>query len=153
MVKRGKYIFVMDENYLVRQLEIICKEKEKSKLEQVCVLECTPKTRDQLVKHKDKIFTRFNRIHMSSQHSLHINGHFFRFFTDNLKMMQSIAEEDLYQIDSFMSEKENRKYLEGPFNVSDAKDNLAYFFEDTSLQGICVFRNCIDSKLNFLSNV
>jgi hypothetical protein len=66
MVKRGKYIFVMDENYLVRQLEIICKEKEKSKLEQVCILECTPKTRDQIIKQKLKIFSRFHRIHMSS---------------------------------------------------------------------------------------
>jgi hypothetical protein len=46
MVKRGKYIFVLDENYLMRQFEIICKNGEKSKLEQVYVLECTPKTRD-----------------------------------------------------------------------------------------------------------
>lgn len=48
-------------------------------------------------------------------------------------MMQSISEEDLYQIDSFMSERDNRKYLRGPFNISDTEDNLAYFFEDSHL--------------------
>lgn len=66
MVKRGKYIFVLDENYLIRQLEIVSKDKEKSKLEPVSVLECTPRTRDQIIKHKERLFTRFNRVHMSA---------------------------------------------------------------------------------------
>lgn len=37
--------------------------------------------------------------------------------------------------------------------MKDGTDNLAYFFEDQENDGYAVFINCLDNKLNLLTNV
>jgi hypothetical protein len=83
---------------------------------------------------------------------IHISGEFFRFFNEPHKLQQTQQEEDIYMIDSRVSNDTSWRYLRGPFRISDLDDNLAYFFEDPQNKGYCVFRNCLDSTLNILCN-
>lgn len=67
--------------------------------------------------------------------------------------MQSISEEEFFNLDSYTGENLDEKLIQGPFSISDSIDSLAYFSQTPQGENFCVFKNCMSSKTNFLVNV
>lgn len=62
-------------------------------------------------------------------------------------------EEEVSFVGSSVADSDGARFLRGPFRISDKEDNLAYLYEDADQGGHFVFKNCMDSRLNFLANV
>jgi TolB-like protein len=82
IVKKTNNLFILQENFRSKVFTFVEVENKKTKLEVTYSLDCTSRTKDNLIANKEQVFRPFHRVHVSIHNVVHIENKYYRFFKD-----------------------------------------------------------------------
>lgn len=112
----------------MKVLEIKNNDAKRSTLSLKKILDCTPKTKENMLNNLDEINKPFVYSHITSKSYLHIGDYFFRFFEKTSEMQLYANEQAIYEINEKMEQDDYQILARGPFAVSEENDNYLYIY-------------------------